>query len=277
MNQLPLEKRTKIIEMLVEGMSIRAVSRITGASKNTIAKLLVEVGTACQCYHDQVVVGLDTKRVQCDEIWSFVYSKEKNVPDGIEGEAGDVWTWVGIDADSKLVASWFVGERGQESAQAFMYDLAGRFLNRVQLTTGGLGRYYEAVMQAFETGVDCARLIKSYGNEDGTSEKGDSQAECIGITKKNISGNLDAKNNSISKVERQNLTMRMHMRRFARSTNASNKKIEFHCHAIALHLVYYNFVKIHNALRVTPAQQAGITNYLWEVSDILKLTNKYSN
>ena len=281
MNQLPIEKRVQIINQLVEGSSLRAASRISGCSINTVTKLLVDVGRACQAFHDETVRGLASKRVQCDEIWSFVYAKEKNAPEEkLEaGEAGDVWTWTGLDADSKLIISWYVGNRDAASANVFMQDVADRLKNRVQLTTDGFKPYLEAVGDVFGSRIDFAQLVKIYGgSEEGkVNERRYSQAECTGTKVRNVEGNPDRKHVSTSYVERQNLTMRMHMRRFTRLTNAFSKKVENHCYAIALHFVYYNFVKIHKTLRVTPAIEAGITKDLMEIEDIVRLTEKYSN
>lgn len=274
MNQLPLEKRTQILSMLVEGNSLRATSRVTGCSKNTITKLLVDAGKACAKYHDETVKRVPSRRVQADEIWSFVYSKQKNVPEGMEGNAGDVWTWVGMDSDSKLVITWYVGNRDADSANIFMQDVANRLSTRVQLTTDGHRAYLEAVDLAFEGLIDYAQLVKLYGKEythNATAEKKYSPAECIGIKKTHIYGRPDDKYVSTSHVERQNLTMRMHMRRFTRLTNAFSKKLENHCHALALHYVYYNFCRIHTSLRVTPAMEAGLTKKLWDVQDIVNL------
>lgn len=272
MNKLPLNTRVQIINLLVEGNSLRATSRITGCSINTVTKLLVDVGRACQQFHNDHVVSIAAKKVQCDEIWSFVYSKQKNVPDGMNGQAGDVWTWVGIDADSKLVISWLVGNRDAETAGIFVKDVAYRLKDqRIQLTSDGLKLYIQAVDDAFGANVDFAQLRKLYGNDGGAMEKKYSPGECIGAIKEPIFGNPDEKHISTSYVERQNLTMRMHMRRFTRLTNAFSKKVENHCYAIALHFVYYNFCKIHKTLRVTPAMEAGITNDIMEIKDIVGL------
>ncbi len=271
MNILPLEKRTQIIQLLVEGNSIRATTRITGCSKNTVVKLLVDVGTACHKFHDEKVRGVTAKRVQCDEIWAFVYAKKKNVPQEKLGEAGDVWTWTGIDSDSKLIISWYVGNRDFESANIFMQDLAGRIKNRVQLTTDGLKAYLEAIEDAFGGNIDFAQLHKIYATVSREDARKYSPAACTGAIKKQVSGDPDPKHVSTSHVERQNLTMRMHMRRFTRLTNAFSKKIENHCHMLAIYFVYYNFCKIHQTLRVTPAYQAGITKEIMEIKDIVAL------
>jgi IS1 family transposase len=274
MNQLPLSKRAEIINLLVEGNSLRSTSRITGCSINTITKLLVEVGKSCQQFHNDNVVFLQSKLIQVDEIWSFVYAKEKNVPEEMKENSGvgDVWTWTALDADSKLIVSWLVGDRSLNTGEVFMKDVASRVANRIQLTSDGHKVYLEAVGNAFGSQIDFAQLVKIYG-EGGNSEKRYSPAECTGTKKTVISGNPDKSKVSTSFVERQNLTMRMHMRRFTRLTNAFSKKIENHCYAIALHFVYYNFVKVHKTLRVTPAMEAGIAKRPMTIEDIVNLTN----
>jgi len=272
MNRLSNDDRAKILHLLCEGMSIRAVTRLTGASKNTVAKLLVDAGKACAAYHDAHVRNVKASRVQVDEIWSFTYAKEKNVPtakDAPEG-AGDTWTWTALDADSKLIVSYLVGGRDSEYAMWFMDDLAARLANRVQLTSDGHRAYLEAVEGAFGADVDYAQLVKLYGNAPG--ERGRySPAAVTGIKKKVREGNPDMADVSTSYVERQNLTIRMHMRRFTRLTNAFSKKVENHAHAVALHMMYYNFVRIHKTLRVTPAMAAGVSDRLWEIADIAQL------
>lgn len=274
MNKLPIEKRVQIINLLVEGNSLRSTSRIADVSINTVTKLLVEVGQACQLFHDETVRNVAARRVQCDEIWSFVYSKEKNKPQDVEG-AGDAWTFVGIDSDTKLVISWLLGDRDIETAAFFMKDIAERIHGRVQLTTDGLRAYVQAVDAAFPTDdeIDFAQLVKIYGPESGCSnnERKYSPAECTGSKKTVIYGMPDEKFISTSHIERQNLTMRMHMRRFTRLTNGFSKKIENHGYAIALHFVYYNFVKQHKTLRVTPAMAAGITKRFMSIEDIVNL------
>lgn len=278
MNTLSLEQRRQILQLLVEGNSIRSTCRITGVYKNAVTKFLVRTGEACMDFHNQSVVAVKSKRIQCDEIWSFVYAKQKNVTETIEAMqngAGDAWTWTGIDADSKLVVSWFVGNRDAESAEVFMHDLASRLANKVQLTTDGHKPYLEAVDNAFKLDIDYAMLIKIYGEPGGekSSERKYSPSEYSGSIKKVVSGEPKEKFISTSYVERQNLTMRMHMRRFTRLTNGFSKKIENHCHAIALHFVYYNFCKIHKSLSVTPAMQAGLTKRLMKIEDIVMLTD----
>jgi IS1 family transposase len=277
MNKLPLSTRTQIINLLVEGNSLRATARITGVSRNTVDKLLVEVGQACEEFHNNHVVAVASKRIQCDEIWSFVGAKEKNTtPEMKENGLGDVWTWTALDADSKLIVSWYVGDRSATSANEFMQDVASRLKNRVQLTSDGYKAYLDAVEDAFSGQVDFAQLVKMYGAPTGTSttERKYSPQECTGAKKVKQLGNPDKKHISTSHVERQNLTMRMHMRRFTRLTNAFSKKIENHCYAIALHFVYYNFAKIHTTLRVTPAMEAGLTKDIMSIEDIVKLTDK---
>ena len=272
MNKLSIEKRTQIASMLVEGNSLRSISRIADVSINTVTKLLVDLGTACQEYHDNNVRDLICKRVQCDEIWSFIYAKEKNLPENMRGKygVGSIWTWVGMDADTKLVISYLVGNRDAEYANIFMKDIADRIKNRVQLTTDGLRAYLDAVDNHLLARVDYAQLIKLYG-ESLEGEHRYSPAECTGIKKEIIAGRPDKKYISTSYVERQNLTMRMNMRRFTRLTNGFSKKVENHQHAIALHFMYYNYVRIHKTLQVTPAMEAGITKKLWSVEDLIKL------
>ncbi len=273
MKQLSTSDRAKILHLLCEGSSIRAITRITGVSKNTVAKLLGDVGRACMAYHDEHARNLTSKRVQVDEAWSFVYAKQKNVagakaaPDG----AGDVWTWVALDADTKFVASYFVGGRDGECAMWFIDDLRSRLANRVQLTSDGHRAYLEAVEGAFGADVDYAQIVKIYGASPESAKGRYSPADCTGIKKTKIEGNPDFDHVSTSFVERQNLTMRMHMRRFTRLTNAFSKKVENHAYSVALHMMYYNFVKIHSKLRVTPAMAAGVSDRLWEMSDIVAL------
>ena len=274
MNRLSSEDRARILHLLCEGQSIRAITRLTGASKNTVAKLLADAGKACMAYHDANVRDVKAARVQVDEIWSFTYAKQKNVatakaaPEG----AGDTWTWTAIDADSKLIVSYLVGGRDAEYAMWFMDDLASRLANRVQLTSDGHRAYLEAVEGAFGCDVDYAQLVKLYGSEGGKgADVRYSPAECTGIRKRRVEGNPDDAHVSTSYVERNNLTMRMHMRRFTRLTNGFSKKVENHAYAVALHMMYYNFVRIHGKLRMTPAMAAGVTGRLWEISDIVAL------
>lgn len=272
MNRLSIDKRTEIIGLLVEGNSLRAASRISGCSVVTVMKLLVDIGTACQKYHEETVRDVASKRLECDEIWAFCYAKDKNLPEKFRGQygMGSIWTWVALDADSKLAVSYLVGNRDATYAHIFMQDIASRLKNRVQLTTDGLRAYLEAVDGAFGADIDFAQLVKMYGKPlDGDHRY--SPAECTGIVKTPITGNPKLKNVSTSYVERQNLTMRMNMRRFTRLTNAFSKKVSNHAHAIALHFMYYNFVRIHKTLRVTPAMAAGITKKLWEIQDLALL------
>lgn len=279
MNKLTPSERAQILHLLCEGTSIRAVTRLTGFSKNTVSKLLVEAGQACAMYQDKALRNLNCKRVQVDEIWSFTYAKQKNVatakaaPEG----AGDTWTWTAIDADSKLIMSWLIGGRDGQYALAFMDDLKSRLANRVQLTSDGHRAYLEAVEGAFGGDVDYAQLVKLYGNAPENFKGKYSPAECTGARKTPIEGNPDLKHVSTSFAERSNLTMRMHMRRFTRLTNAFSKKVENHCHAVALHMMYYNFVRLHKTLKVTPAMAAGVTGKLWEVADIVKVLEDWEN
>jgi IS1 family transposase len=272
MNTLSTEKKVQIINLLVEGSSLRAISRICDVSINTVTKLLVDVGRACWEFHDNTVVGVASKRIQCDEIWSFVYSKEKNKPEGMEN-AGDVWTWTAIDADTKLMISWNVGNRDADCANTFMNDVADRVKGYVQLTTDGHHAYLMAVGEAFGDSIDYAQLVKLYGSleKDFSAARKYSPAKFTGSKKTVISGNPDQEHISTSYVERQNLTMRMHMRRFTRLTNAFSKKIENHCYAIALHFVYYNFCKVHKTLRVTPAMEAKLAKKPMTIEEIAAL------
>jgi len=273
MNRLDTKERAQILQMLCEGMAIRAVARVTGKSKNTISKLLVDAGKVCSAYQDEHFRNLKTTRVEVDEIWSFVYAKKKNVatakaaPEG----AGDVWTWTAIDADSKLVMSWIVGGRDGEYALSFMDDLKSRLANRVQLTSDGHRAYLEAVEEAFGADVDYAQIVKMYGKGPDAAKGRYSPAECTGIKKIRVEGDPDINKVSTSYVERQNLTMRMHMRRFTRLTNGFSKKVANHEASISLHFMYYNFVKIHKTLKCTPAMAAGVTPKLWEMKDVVAM------
>lgn len=272
MNKLSKERQAQIIEALVEGNSLRATARMCHADVHTVMSLLVDVGRACGEYQDRVLRNLTSKRIQCDEIWSFCYAKEKNVPADKQGQFGygDVWTWVAIDPDTKIVPSFMVGDRGARTAKAFMDDLASRLASRVQLTTDGHRVYLNAVEGAFGSNVDYAMLVKLYGN-DSEAETRYSPAECIGCQTVGIMGRPNPQHISTSHVERQNLTMRMKMRRFTRLTNAFSKKIENHVAAIALHYMHYNFCRVHQTLRVTPAMEAGIAEHVWSIREIVDL------
>ncbi|HEV7436801.1 MAG TPA: IS1 family transposase [Pseudorhizobium sp.] len=265
MNKLPLKTRVQILSMLCEGSSMRSISRICDVSINTVSKLLVDAGKFAAAFHDEKVQGVTAQRIQCDEIWSFTYAKQKNVKTATAApeEAGDTWTWTALDADSKLIVSYLVGGRDSEYAMAFMDDVAKRLANRVQLTTDGHRAYLEAVEEAFGADVDYAMLVKLYGNAPEGPQRRYSPAECIGARKDRIEGNPDQAHVSTSYVERQNLTMRMQMRRFTRLTNAFSKKFENHMHMVALYTVWYNFIRIHKTLRMSPAMAAGISDTLW--------------
>jgi IS1 family transposase len=272
MNKLPSAKRAQILTLLCEGASMRTVSRVADVSINTVSKLLVDAGKACVVFHDEHVRGVKARRVQCDEIWSFTYAKEKNVAEAKAApeEAGDTWTWTALDADTKLIVSWLVGGRDAGYAQEFMEDLASRLADRVQLTTDGHRAYLDAVKGTFGLDVDYAQLVKLYG-ESPEAQKRYSPAECVGCRKEAVIGRPVKQHVSTSFVERQNLTMRMHMRRFTRLTNGFSKKLENHVHMVALYAVWYNFVRIHKTLRVTPAMAAGVTDRLWSVQDIVEM------
>jgi len=272
MNRLPIERRAQILRLLVEGNSIRAITRISDVSKNTVTKLLCSVGSKCLDYQDEVLRNLPCERLQCDEIWSFCYAKEKKVPEEMRGHFGfgDVWTWTAICADTKLVPCWHVARRSAEDANAFIKDLASRLRNRVQLTTDGHKPYLNAVKGTFESEIDYAVLLKIYGpSRDGERRYGPS--ECIGTERFIISGQPDQEHISTSFIERGNLSMRMGMRRFTRLTNAFSKKIENLAHAVSLHFMHYNFARIHQTLRITPAMVAGVTSHVWEIEEIAAL------
>lgn len=276
MNKLDAATRAQILHLLCEGQSIRAITRVTGASKNTVIKLLVDAGKACMAFHDANVQDVNAKRIQVDEIWSFTYAKQRNVatakaaPEG----AGDTWTWTAIDADSKLIVSYFVGGRDSDCAILFMDDLRSRLANRVQLTSDGHKAYLEAVEGAFGGDIDYAMLIKMYGPSTESAKGRYSPAECTGAKKMRVEGSPDMAHVSTSFAERQNKTMRMHMRRFTRLTDGFSKKVENHAYAVALHMMYYNFVRLHTTLRTTPAMAAGVTARLWEIGDIVKLVEE---
>ena len=272
MNKLSRDARAQILGMMVEGVSIRAISRMTGASKNTVVKLLEDAGEAFSDYQDRTMRDLTCKRVQVDEIWAFVYAKAKNVetakaaPEG----AGDCWTWMAIDADTKLIPSFYVGARDADAAQTFIADLAGRLANRVQLTSDGHKPYLEAVEQSFGADIDYAMLIKHYGAPVGALGRY-SPGECTGVDLRRVEGRPDLAHVSTSYAERANLTLRMGSRRFTRLTNAFSKKVENHAHSVAIHTMHYNFVRIHQTLRCTPAMTAGVSTTLWELADMVKV------
>src|SRR6184192_4200226 len=269
MNCLPIDKRAAILGMLVEGNSLRATSRLADVSINTVTKLLIDLGEACAEYHYKTLTNIRVRRLQCDEIWSFVGAKQKHVRPERRAEGwGDTWTWVALDADTKLCVSYLVGGRDGWWGREFMNDCAARVKGRIQITTDGHRVYLDAVEEAFGTEVDYAQLQKIYG----ASEEPDtrySPAVCIGCDMKVVSGNPDPKHVSTSFTERQNLTMRMHMRRFTRLTNGHSKKIDNHRHAVALHYMYYNFCRIHQTLCVTPAMEAGISDHVWSLEEMV--------
>ena len=277
MDRLTTAKRVAVVGALVEGNSIRATARMTDVSKPTILKLLADLGPACTRYQNEHLRNLRCRRIQCDEIWQFCYAKQKNVenaksaPEG----AGDVWTWVAIDADTKLIPAWLIGPRDLGSAYTFMMNLASRLRWRVQLTTDGLTSYLSAVEDAFGADIDYAMLRKTYG-ADPEAEKRYSPAKIQGCSTDIVAGDPSPKHISTSYIERQNLTMRMSMKRFARLSNGFSKKIENHAHAVALHFMHYNFARIHKTLRTTPAQAAGVTDRLWEIADIVTLLDSKS-
>jgi IS1 family transposase len=276
MNKMPLAKRAQILTLLCEGMSMRAIERMVGCSINTVDKLLQQAGETALEYHDKHVRGVKATRVQCDEVWSFVHAKAKNAPTSKRAgdpTIGDCWTWTAIEADSKLLISYLVGGRDAEFALMLMDDLRGRLANRVQLTTDGHRAYLQAVEEAFGADIDYGILVKLYGAETGGQghERKYSPSECVGVRKDKITGNPDPKHVSTSYVERQNLTMRMSMRRFTRLTNAFSKKLENHAHMVALYALWYNFVRVHKTLRMSPAMAAGIETRLWSMEDVARL------
>jgi IS1 family transposase len=269
MNKLPLETRVQILTMLCEGSSMRSISRVCDVSLNTVAKLLVDAGKVCADFHDNAVRNVTATKIQCDEIWSFSYVKQRNIsraknaPEG----AGDTWTWTALDADSKLIVSWHVGDRTQRTGIAFMSDLRARLVNKVQLTTDGHRAYLTAV-DALDFDADYAMLNKVFAKDMYAGAGRYSPPVVVGIQTEVIKGNPDPKHISTSFVERQNLTMRMQMRRFTRLTNAFSKKFENHCHALALYFFWYNWTRQHKAHRLSPAMAAGLTDKLWSMSDL---------
>ena len=279
MNRLPFEKRRQIIHLMVEGNGINAISRLTGASKNTVLKLLGQAGAACMAHHDMAVRGVKAQRVECDEIWSFNYCKKANLPRAKaapEG-AGDVWTWTAIDADSKLIVSYLIGSRDADAAQDFMHDVADRLANRVQPTTDGHGAYLSAVIGAFGIDVDYAQLVKHYGSTVDLAgpERKYSPGPFVGARKRRLVGKPIKALVSTSYVEKHNQTMRQHMKRFARLTAAHSKKLENHVHMVALYTCWYNFARINSAVRMSPAMAARLTETLWDVGDIVKLIEEW--
>jgi IS1 family transposase len=281
MNKMPLAKRAKILELLCEGMSMRSIERIVGCSINTVDKLLRDAGEAALAYHESAVRGVKAQRIQCDEIWSFVAAKQKNVAKSYRAgdpTAGDCWTWTAIDADSKLLVSYMVGGRDAEFALMLMDDLRGRLANRVQLTTDGHKAYLSAVDEAFGADVDYAMLVKLYGEPPVAQEAARrySPTDCVGTRKDKITGNPDPRHISTSYTERANLTMRMSMRRFTRLTNGFSKKLQNHEYMVALYALWYNFVRIHKTLRTSPAMAAGIEKRLWSMEDVVALVDERS-
>ena len=272
MNCLDSQTRAQIIRCLIEGCSIRATCRMTGTAKNTVVKFLADIGEVCAEYHDKHVRNLKVHRMQADEIWCFVGCKKKNASPAQKAEGwGDVWTWVGIDAETKLVIGYLVGGRDGGWARDFMEDCASRIRNRVQLTTDAYRAYLEAVEDAFGSGIDYAMLHKIYGASSDDEQRRYSPAKCIGSDMKTVIGDPDPAHVSTSYVERQNLTMRMSMRRFTRLTNGFSKKVENHAHAVALHFMYYNFCRVHQTLRVTPAMEAKLADHIWTVGELIAL------
>ena len=276
MNKLPLKTRSLILNMLCEGQSMRATARLADVSFKTVAKLLIDAGKVCADLHDELVQGVTARRIQCDEVWSFTYAKQKNVATARAApqKAGDTWTWTALDADTKLIVSSMVGGRDAGYANAFMDDVASRLANRVQMTTDGHKAYLEAVEGSFGAAIDYAQLIKVYGNAPETFKGRYSPADCTGIVKRTVEGQPDEKHISTSFVERQNLTMRMQMRRFTRLTNGFSKKIENHMHMVALYTVWYNFIRIHKTLRVTPAMEAGLSKTVWDMEDLVRIMDE---
>lgn len=274
MNRLSTEKRAQIVRAMVEGNSVRSITRMTGVCQEAILKLLCDLDAACAVHHDLTVRNLRTKRAQCNEVWSFCYGKDRNITDEQKANgAGSVWTWTALDADSKLIISYLCGGRDASWARAFMEDVASRLSTRVQITTDGHNAYLEAVEGAFGMDVDYAMLIKLYGSPANRPDTRYSPGEVIGIETQVKSGRPDPRHISTSFVERSNLSLRMGNRRFTRLTNAFSKKLENHRHSIALYFAYYNFVRVHQSLRVTPAMEAGLTDHVWEIEELLGLAD----
>src|SRR5271169_667162 len=272
MNRLTTAKRAQVVNALVEGNSIRATCRMTGTCKDAVLKLIRDLGAACTAHHNTAVRRVRARRVQCDEVWSFCYAKEKNVPAEKKADgSGSVWTWIGIDADTKLILSYLCGGRDASWACKFMEDLASRVTTRVQITTDGHRAYAEAVEGAFGLDVDYAMLIKLYGTPSDRPDTRYSPAQCIGIRTAVLSGSPNPEHISTSYVERMNLNIRMGLRRFTRLTNAFSKKFENHCHAAAIYFAYYNFCRVHQTLRVTPAMEAGLTDHVWSLAELVGL------
>lgn len=275
MNKLTTDERVKVVAALVEGCSLRSIVRMTGVHRTTIQKLLVEIGAACSEYQDKAFRNLPCKRIQCDEIWSFVGAKEKNSKGHKDKGWGDIWTWTALCPDTKIVPCWFVGTRDASAAYHFMHDLKERLANRIQLTTDGHKAYLKATEDAFGSEIDYAQLVKIYGTQLGpgsqNAEVRYSPAQCMGAKKAVITGQPNYQHVSTSHTERQNLTMRMSMRRFTRLTNAFSKKVENHEAAIALHFMHYNFARIHTTLRATPAMAAGVSDHVWSLEEIVGL------
>lgn len=272
MNVLKTEKRVQVIAALVEGVSINSTARMTGVAKHTILKLLKDLGCAAASYHDSHVRNLRVRRVQADEIWAFVYGKDKNLTlKQVEAGAGSVWTWTAIDADTKLIISYTLGDRGADTAHTFMQDVASRITNRIQLTTDGHRMYADAVEDAFGSEIDYAMLVKIYGASNDNPESRYSPATCIGCRTGVLAGSPDPEYISTSFVERQNLSMRMGMRRFTRLTNGFSKKLENHGHMVALYFLHYNFCRVHKTLRVTPAMEAGLSDHVWDMNELCEL------
>jgi IS1 family transposase len=272
MNRLTSDKRTQVIAALVEGTSINSTCRMTGVAKHTVLKLLKDMGCAAAAYHNAHVCNLRVRRVQADEIWAFVYGKDRNLTlEQVQAGAGSVWTWTAIDADTKLIISYTLGDRGPETAKVFMQDVASRISNRIQLTTDGHRMYAEAVEEAFGADIDYAMLVKLYGASNDNPESRYSPATCIGCRTGVLAGSPDPDHISTSFVERSNLSMRMGMRRFTRLTNGFSKKLENHGHMVALYFMHYNFCRVHKTLRVTPAMEAGLTDHVWDVEELLEI------